>query len=251
VEIPDPSYLSEAQELCRRHGALLAVDEVQTGLGRTGTFLALEQWSLEPDIVTLSKALSGGYVPVGAVLASRAVFDKVFDSMERAVVHGSTFGTNDLAAAAGIATLAEIESAGLVEHARRMGELLLELTLPLVERYDCVREVRGRGLLWAIELCEPSGFATSRIWRSVEQRQPGLFAQLVSVPLFTEHHILTQVAGHRTNVIKVIPPLVVQEDDLRKFAGALDDVLAKAEGVFALPRLGLGMARRSLRRAAH
>src|SRR4051794_9970483 len=125
VVIPEPGYLPEAQALCRRHGALLCVDEVQTGLARTGRFLALEHWGLEPDVILLSKALSGGYVPVGAILVSREVFDRVFDSMERSVAHGSTFGQNDLAAAAALATLAEIDDSGLVERARRLGDRLL------------------------------------------------------------------------------------------------------------------------------
>src|SRR5207248_7430429 len=102
---PD-GYLEQAQELCRRAGALLIVDEVQTGLGRTGRFLALEHWGIEPDMVTVSKALSGGYVPAGALLTSRNVFRATFDSMERSVVHGSTFGGGDLAAAAALAALA-------------------------------------------------------------------------------------------------------------------------------------------------
>jgi ornithine--oxo-acid transaminase len=248
VNVPEPGYLPEAQALCRRHGALFALDEVQTGLGRTGRFLALEHWDLEPDLVMLSKTLSGGYVPVGAVLSSRAVFDRVFDSMERAVVHGSTFGQGDLAAAAALATLSELDDAQLVERGRVMGERLLELTRPLVERHELVKEVRGLGLMWAIELGRPEGKG-GRTWDFVERRQPGLVAQLVVVPLFREHRILTQVAGHRVNVIKALPPLVTEEAELERFAAALDDVLSRAEPLSrAMARLTLGMARRSLRR---
>jgi ornithine--oxo-acid transaminase len=249
VNLPPSTYLPEAQELCRRHGTLLCVDEIQTGLGRTGRFLALEHWGLEPDLVLLSKALSGGYVPVGAILASRAVFDRVFDSMERSVVHSTTFGQNDLAAAAGLATLAEIDDGGLVERAQRLGERLLELTRPLVERHEVVREVRGLGLMWAIEFGPPAGKASQRAWRFFERRQPGLFAQLVVVPLFTRHNMLTQVAGHHMNVIKVIPPLVVEESDLERFATALDETVAATEPFGrAMTRFTLGMARRSLGR---
>jgi ornithine--oxo-acid transaminase len=249
VWIPAPSYLPEAQELCRRHRVLLIADEVQTGLGRTGRFLALGHWGLEPDIVTVSKALSGGYVPVGAVLATRPVFDSVFDSMERAVVHGSTFGGNDLAAAAGIATLTEIDRAGLVERAARLGERLLELTRPLVERHETVRDVRGLGLMWAIEFGPPSGRAARRLWDAIERRQPGLFAQLVVGPLFGEHRILTQVAGHRMNVVKALPPLVIEEAELERFAVALDEVIARAERYpRAMARFGAAVAGRSVRR---
>lgn len=247
VHIAPDGYLAEAQALCRRYGTLLCLDEVQTGLGRTGRFLAGEHWGVEPDLIALSKALSGGYVPCGAVLASRAVFDRVFDGMERSVVHSSTFASGDMAAAAALATLSELDDAGLVEHARRMGELLLELTRPLVERHEVVREVRGLGLMWAIELGPPAGAGARRLWRLVEERQPGLFAQLVVGPLFTEHHILTQVAGHHVNVVKAIPPLIVEEADIHLFAAALDDVLARTDPLpRAMARFGLGMARRGL-----
>ncbi|MEA2469675.1 MAG: ornithine--oxo-acid transaminase, partial [Thermoleophilaceae bacterium] len=103
VNLPAPDYLPGAQELCRRAGTLFVCDEVQTGIGRTGRFFALEHWGLQPDLICVAKALSGGLVPIGAVLASRAAFEKVFDGMERAVRHGSTFGGNDLAAAAALA----------------------------------------------------------------------------------------------------------------------------------------------------
>ena len=248
VVIPAPDYLPEAQALCRDNGTLLCVDEVQTGLGRTGRFLALEHWGLEPDMILVSKALSGGYVPVGAILSSREVFDGVFDSMERSVAHGSTFGQNDLAAAAALATLSEIDDAGLVDRARALGDRLMELTRPLAERHEVVREVRGLGLMWAIELGPPSGGAARRIWDSIERRQPGLSAQLLVVPLFRDHHILTQVAGHHMNVVKALPPLVIADEESERFASALDDVIVRFESLGrSMARLTLGMAWRGLR----
>jgi ornithine--oxo-acid transaminase len=249
VNIPPPGYLEAAQRLCREHGTLFVCDEVQTGLGRTGRFLALEHWGLEPDMVLISKALSGGYVPVGALLATASVFGAVFGEMERAVVHGSTFGNNDLGAAAGLATLSELDDSGLVERAARGGELLLERTRPLVERYELVREVRGLGLMWAIELGPPSGRAGRALWRTVEARQPGLFAQLITVPLFRDHHILIQVAGHAMNVVKAIPPLVISDEQIERFAGALDEVVGAAERHLfsSTARVTLGLGRRALR----
>jgi ornithine--oxo-acid transaminase len=240
VNLPGDSYLPDAQRLCREAGALFVCDEVQTGIGRTGRFLALEHWDLQPDLICVAKALSGGLVPIGAVLASRAAFEKVFDGMERAVRHGSTFGGNDLAAAAALATLRVLEQEGLVAHAERMGTLLLELTQPFVERYDVVRDVRGMGLMWAIEFGAPPGAAARRLWETVERRQPGLFSQLVTVPLFHKHHILCQVAGHHMNVIKALPALTIEEADIRHFAGALEETIAAAERYpSALARFGL------------
>jgi ornithine--oxo-acid transaminase len=247
VNLPPDGYLLGAQRLCREAGTVFVCDEVQTGIGRSGRFLALEHWNLQPDIICLSKALSAGLVPVGAVLVSRPLFERVFDVMERAVRHGSTFGGNDLAAAAGLATLRVLEQEDLLARARRLGDLLLELTTPLRERHEIVTDVRGLGLMWAIELGPPSGRASRTLWDLVEARQPGLFAQLLTVPLFHDHKILCQVAGHRMNTVKALPALVIDEEDIRRFAAALEDVIGAAERYpAALARLGL----RTLPRAA-
>jgi len=242
VNIPAPGYLEGAQQLCRRYGTLFCVDEVQTGFGRTGRMLALEHWSLEPDLVTVAKSLSGGYVPVGALLMSRQVYDSVFDSLPNAVSHGSTFAPNDLAMVAGLASLRELREQGLVERSARLGELLLERTRGFADRFEVVRDVRGLGLMWAIEFQEPPG--GSRTWKLLERIQPGLFSQLVVVPLFREHRILSQVAGHGLNVLKAIPPLVVTEEDLDWFVSALEETVAGAEKMpRALVRFALQAAR--------
>ena len=251
VNLPPEGYLQAAQRLCRDAGTLFVCDEVQTGIGRTGRFLALEHWALEPDMICLSKALSGGLVPIGAVLVSRRAFDTVFDGMERAVRHGSTFGGNDLAAAAALATLRVLDAEQLVARAERSGQLLLELTAPLVERFEMVREVRGLGLMWAIEFGPPAGGAGRRLWETVERRQPGLFSQLVTVPLFHDHRIFCQVAGHRMNVIKALPALTIDEQEIRRFAAALEETIAAAERYpSALARFGLrtGLRMSGLRR---
>jgi ornithine--oxo-acid transaminase len=247
VNLPPEGYLRRAQALCRAAGTLFVCDEVQTGIGRTGRFLALEHWGLEPDLICLAKALSGGLVPIGAVLVSRGTFEKVFDGMERAVRHGSTFGGNDLAAAAALATLRVLDGEGLVARAKRLGALLLELTSPLAERYEVVSQVRGLGLMWAIEFGPPPGRAGRRLWETVERRQAGLFSQLITVPLFHEHRILCQVAGHRMNTIKALPALCVEEAEIRRFAAALEQTIAAAERYpSALVRFG---ARTGLRAA--
>ncbi len=238
VNLPPPGYLEDAQALCRATETLFVCDEVQTGIGRTGRFFALERWGLDPDMICVAKALSGGFVPIGGVLVSRQVRDRVFDRMERGVRHGSTFGGNDLAAAAALATLTVIDEEGLVERSERLGNLLLELTRPLVGRYDIVCDVRGVGLMWAIELAAPAGGRNRAVWNTVERNQPGLAAQLITVPLFKRHHILSQVAGHHLNVVKALPALIVEESEIHRFAAALDDVLARAE---RLPRAVAGL----------
>jgi ornithine--oxo-acid transaminase len=241
VNLPPAGYLEGAQALCRRYGTLFAVDEVQTGFGRTGRMFAFEHWGLEPDLVPVAKSLSGGYVPVGALLMSRAVHEAVFDSMTHAVSHGSTFAPNELAMVAGLATLEELAEERLVERSARLGERLLELSGPLVEEFDVVREVRGLGLMWAIEF-EGEG----RMYRLLERAQQGLFAQLVVVPLFTEHRILTQVAGHDMAVVKVLPPLMVADEDVERFVDSLRQTVKRARRMpasltrFALSAAGIG-----------
>ena len=241
VNLPPDGYLQGAQQLCRSHGTLFAVDEVQTGFGRTGKLFAFEHWGLEPDLVTVAKSLSGGYVPVGALLMARSVYEAVFDSLEHSVSHGSTFAPNDLAMAAGLATLQEVDDANLVERSEQLGRRLLELTRPLVDQHDAVRAVRGLGLMWAMEFGEPE--SGSLAWRVMERMQAGLFAQLVVVPLFTRHHILSQVAGHDLPVLKGLPPLVLSEQDLDDFATALNEVIAGAGRPTRVAGLALRAAR--------
>jgi len=248
VNVAPEGYLQAAAELCRATHTLFICDEVQTGIARTGRFLALEHWELQPDMICVAKALSGGFVPIGATLVSRKAFDAVFDGMERAVRHGSTFGGNDLAAAAALATLRVIDEDGLIERAQRLGEKLLELTRPLVERHAVVVDVRGIGLMWAIEFGPPSGRTSRALWDAVERRQAGLFSQLVTVPLFHEHRIFCQVAGHRMNTIKALPALTVEESELERFAAALEQTIARAERFpRALAEMGVRTGLRAVR----
>ena len=224
VFIPSDDYLPGAQALCRRYGTLFCVDEVQTGFGRTGKLFAGEHWNLEPDLMPVAKSLSGGYVPTGALLMSDAVYDAVFDSLEHAFSHGSTFAPNDLACAAGLATLRELDDRNLVAASSRLGDLLLARTRPLLDR-AVVKDVRGLGLMWAIEFGDPGGSPT---WKMLERVQPGIFAQLVVVPLFRDHRILSQVAGHDVNIVKGLPPLTITEEDVDWFATALEQTVREA-----------------------
>jgi ornithine--oxo-acid transaminase len=193
-------------------------------------------------MVTVAKTLSGGYVPVGALLLRAKVHEAVFDTLEHSLSHGSTFAPGDLAMAAGLATLAELRERALVEQSAQLGGHLLARTRPLVERFDVVKDVRGLGLLWAIEFGEPA--RGSRTWRLLESRQPGIFSQFVIGPLFREHHILSQVAGHSINVIKGLPPLVVDESDVDWFADAMEKVVTEARH---LRRTALGFGARAVR----
>ena len=231
VNLPDDGYLQEAAALCRRHGTLFVADEIQTGLGRTGRFLAVEHWGVEPDMVLIAKALSGGHVPVGAVLTRKRIYDKIFDRMDRAVVHGSTFAKNDLAMAAGLATLDVIETEGLISRAERLGDRLRLGLSDLIGRYEFLRAVRGKGLMIGIEFGPPTSLKLKASWNLLESANKGLFCQLITIPLFAEHKIVTQVAGHASHTIKLLCPLVITEADCDWIVSAFDNVIAATHRV--------------------
>ncbi|MFC9732466.1 aspartate aminotransferase family protein [Streptomyces roseolus] len=226
-----PGFLAAAQELLHRHGALLIADEVQTGLGRTGDFYAYQhEDGVEPDLVCVAKALSGGYVPVGATLGKDWIFKKVYSSMDRVLVHSASFGSNAQAMAAGLAVLSVMESEGTVAHVRRVGGLLKGRLEELVPRYELLHAVRGRGLMIGIEFGRPSSLALRGRWAMLQTARKGLFAQMVVVPLLQRHRILTQVSGDHLEVIKLIPPLVIDEADVDRFVTAFTAVMEDAHG---------------------
>uniref|UniRef100_Q07QL7 Aminotransferase n=1 Tax=Rhodopseudomonas palustris (strain BisA53) TaxID=316055 RepID=Q07QL7_RHOP5 len=251
VNVPSDDFLPGAAALCKRYGTLLIADEIQTGIGRTGRFLAIEHWNVEPDMVLLAKALSGGHVPVGAVLTRKAIFDKVFNRMDRAVVHGSTFAKNDLAMAAGIATLEVIKAERLVEAAAKRGaELRLALTR-LVPGYEMLKEVRGKGLMIGVEFGPPQSLRLKASWTMLETANKGLFCQLITVPLFKDHKILTQVSGHGSHTIKLLPSLTITEDDCKWIETSFDAVIGDSHKVpGAIWSLGKTLVDNAVRKSA-
>ncbi|WP_330172645.1 aspartate aminotransferase family protein [Streptomyces sp. NBC_01498] len=229
VHATPPGFLRAAQELLHRHGALLIADEVQSGLGRTGDFYAYQhEEGVEPDLVCVAKALSGGYVPVGATLGKDWIFKKVYSSMDRVLVHSASFGSNAQAMAAGLAVLSVIEDERLVANAGATGDLLRSRLAALVDRYELLREVRGRGLMIGIEFGRPASLGLRSRWTMLQAARKGLFAQMVVVPLLQKHRILTQVSGDRLEVIKLIPPLNVGEREVDRFVTAFTAVMDDA-----------------------
>jgi len=231
VIVPDDDYLCGALDLCRKFGTLFIADEIQTGLGRTGRFLAIEHWGIEPDMVLLAKSLSGGHVPVGAVLTRKWIFEKVFDRMDRAVIHGSTFAKNDLAMAAGLATLDVIESERLMENAARIGARLLGTFERMAQRHELVKAARGKGLMIGIEFGPPRSLKLKASWNLLETASSGLFCQLIVIPLLKDHKILTQVAGHGNHTIKLLPPLTISDADCDWIEQSFEAVISDAHRV--------------------
>ncbi len=224
---PKTDFYVRAQELCRKHGTVLISDEIQTGLGRTGKMFGFEHWKLEPDIITLAKSLSGGYVPCGAIVPRREIYQKTFSRMDRCVVHSTTFGRNNLAMACGLASLDVLENEKLTENAARMGQLLAHKIDELRQKYTFIKEVRGKGLMIAIEFQEPTEFKLKMAWKLLHKVDKVLFAQMVVTQMLSKHRILTQVAGHAMDVMKILPPLIIGEREVDRFVNALDDVLTE------------------------
>lgn len=226
-EVVADGYLSEAQRLCRKYGTLLVVDEVQCGLGRTGKWFCFQHWpDVEPDIICTAKALSGGYVPVGAIVTRPKIMDSVFNSMERCVVHSNTFGQNDMAMAAALASLYVIEQDGLVDHAAAMGDYVMAKLKPIAAACPFVSAIRGKGLMFGIDFARPaSSLKLKMAWDMLHKMNFAVFGQMVIIPLMQKHRILTQVAGYHTEVIKFLPPMTITKEDIDWFVTALDDVL--------------------------
>ena len=231
VYIPDESYLPEAQRLCRKHGALFICDEVQVGLGRAGRFLCCEHWNLEPDMVTIAKSLGGGYLPVSAVIMRRGINNKVFGTLKRAQVHSTTFGQNDMGMDAGLATLAVMEQEKIVERSAAVGAELLARLSALKERHEIIADVRGRGLIVGIEFRSPKALALKAAWTAIEGAEKGLFTQLVVMSLMRDHHILTQVGGPGVNIIKLLPPLIIGDEEVEAIVSAFDVVLEETRNL--------------------
>jgi len=231
VNVPDDNYLPEVERLCKKYGTLFVADEIQTGIGRTGKFWAIDHWNVKPDMILMAKALSGGFVPVGAVAMTQKIMDTVFNRMDRAVVHGSTFSKNNMAMAAGLATLQVMEDENLVENSARIGEDIISTINATASKYEFLKEARGKGLMIAVEFQPPRSLSLKAAWAMLEAANKGLFCQMVTIPLFKEHRILTQVAGHGMNVVKLLPPLNLTQKDRDWIVKSFDQAIAETHQI--------------------
>ncbi|OQX65989.1 MAG: aspartate aminotransferase family protein [Desulfococcus sp. 4484_242] len=228
VFVPDDDYFPGVRRLCDRYGTLFIADEVQTGFGRTGRMFALNHWDVTPDILVVSKALSGGYIPLGAIITKRAIHSRVFDCMDRCFAHSNTFGQNNLAMAAGLATLDVIEQENLIDRSARLGNYLMKGLNDMAARYELLHQVRGKGLMIGIQFGPPRSLSLKTGWKLLHKMNEELFCQMITIPLLERHHILTQVAGHGLDTVKILPPLIIDTADADRFLNAMDDVLKDA-----------------------
>jgi ornithine--oxo-acid transaminase len=243
VRLPPSGYLESAQALCRRHGTLFVVDEVQTGMYRSGRFLASHHFNIEPDMIVLAKALSGGLVPSAALLLSGRIYDSVYGSLHRAIVHTSTYSENSLAMRAGLATLEVLEREHLGDRALAAGDYLRTRLRAALSDYEMVKEIRGIGLLNGIEFRPPRKLTLRASFGAFDKIHPGMFGQVVVMRLF-RLGFLTQMCGNNFLVLKAAPPLVVKEREADDFVHAVAEVVELMHSPGTFWSEALGMARR-------
>ncbi len=246
IIVPSAEYLQGAQALCRRWGTLFVLDEVQTGLYRTGEFLAAHHFGLDPDMVVLAKALSGGLVPVGAVLMSDDVYEAVYTSFKRAIVHTSTYSENGLAMRAGLAALDVLEEDDLGTRADALGKRLRTELRARLSRYSMIKEVRGLGLLSGIEFQPPRELRLRMAFGAFSRIHPAMFGQVLVMRLFHDHAIYSQICGNNFMVLKASPALNVSDAQVATYLDGVEAVVDLMHRSGRFWSEALGMARRVL-----
>lgn len=247
ILVPTADYLLGAQRLCRKYGTLFAIDEVQTGLGRTGRFLASHHYSIDPDIVILAKALSGGLIPSGAVLMTDPIYDSVYGSLRRAIVHTSTYSENSLAMRAGLAMLEVLDAENLPDRALAEGEAFRQQLRDRIGGYEMVKEVRGIGHFTGIEFQPPRSLALRLSFQAFQRIHPALFGQMLVMRMFRDHGILTQICGNNFSVLKAAPPLNASPASLERFIDSVDKVLQLVHSSAGFWQDALALAARAAR----
>ena len=235
------------QALCRRHGALFVLDEVQTGLGRTGRVVAAQHSGVSPDLIVLAKALSGGLIPVAAVLMTEDIYDAVYGSLRRAIIHTSTYSENGLAMRAGLATLEVLDRDQLVERSDEMGHYLRERLRNALSSYEMVAEVRGLGLMNGIVFHAPRQLRLKLAFEAFKAIHPAAFGQMIVRRLFHDHRILSQICGNNFMVLKVAPPLVISREQIDVYVEAITTVVDALHSSAAFWSDALELGRRAFR----
>lgn len=231
VVVPPDGYLAAAKQLCEKYGALLIVDEIQTGFGRTGKMFACEYENVVPDVMCLAKTLGGGVMPIGAFITTDKIWKKAYGGLEKCTLHTSTFGGNSRACAAGIAAINVLVNERLPEAAAEKGAYIMQKLAAMKEKYDVIKEVRGKGLLIGIEFKEPTGGFLKAISLGVMNTlSKEYLAALVSGELANKHGVITAYTLNNPNVIRLEPPLIVNYEEIDYALSSLEEVLGRFKG---------------------
>lgn len=239
--VPPNGYLSAAEEVCRRTGTLLIVDEVQTGMGRTGAMFACDHEGVNPDVMTVAKSLGGGMMPISAMLCRRDLWTQAYGNVNRFMLHSSTFSGGSLACAAALAALKTLRTERLAENAAARGHQLLTGLRDVCRRHWSLKAVRGKGLLVGVEF-HPMTPALVQHWKGADRsgmgqylvqgldKIVGCFHVLHAMQtLLQAHGIFTQSARSNPLVLRVQPPLTVTEAEIDRFISALDETCSEIE----------------------
>jgi len=246
--VPAPAgYLAGAEHLCQKYGTLFVLDEVQTGIGRTGRFIAAHHDGVQPDMVVLAKALSGGLVPVAAVLMREDIYESVYGSLKKSIIHTSTYSENGLAMRAGLATLDVLDEEGLSVRAERLGIELRAALQERLKRFEMVSEVRGQGLLNGIVMRAPSSMRLRVSFQAFRAIHAGMFGQMLVMRLFQRYNILSQMCGNNFMVLKVAPPLVITEPQMEQYVDAIEAVVEDVHSSSSCWSDAMKLAQRAVR----
>ena len=227
VIVPASGYLKGSENICRKYGTLLLVDEIQTGFGRTGRLFACDEESVEPDVLILSKSLGGGVMPIGAMVTTDEIWKKAYGTLTTGVLHSTTFGGNTRACACGIAAIDAIVRQKLSQNATSMGGILLAGLRELAKKYGVLTEVRGRGLM--------IGLSFARLKGKIDWTE-GALALWTARQLVKKHRILTVFTLNNYDTLRIAPPLIIEEDSVRYFLEAFEEVIKRTQ---AFCRFGL------------
>ncbi|ABR50391.1 aminotransferase class-III [Alkaliphilus metalliredigens QYMF] len=233
VIVPSKGYLKMVRELCNQYDVLLIADEVQTGFGRTGNWFACEDEEINPDIMCMAKSLGGGIIPVGAYIATKAVWEKGYGSMDKCLLHTSTFGGNTWAMAAGLATIQFIDESNLVHEARKKGTYFLEKLNQLKEDYPLLKDVRGRGLMIGLEF-EPISNQLTKRFELTSELLGEYTGGVIASKMLNDYGIVTAYTLNNPYVIRVEPSLTISYEEIDHFVAALRDILQKHKGITSM-----------------
>ena len=234
VILPPPGYFKAAAELCRKYGTLLALDEVQTGLGRTGSLFAWQREDMTPDILILAKSLSAGMAPIGAALTTRKIHKKAYGSIKTFDLHSSTFQGNAFSCVTALEGLRILKRERLIERSRRMGSALLGMLKARIGKHPMVVDIRGQGLILALEFGPTErNLAGRNLPALTEVISEQIYGQWVALRLL-ERGIICQPASHNWNILRLEPPLTLRATEARRLIDEIVHVLEENQGLPSL-----------------
>ncbi|MDI3538694.1 MAG: putrescine aminotransferase [Bacillota bacterium] len=234
IIVPPDGYLKGVRELTQKYGALFIADEVQTGFGRTGYLFGCDYEEVAPDVICLAKSLGGGVMPVGAYVAAEEVWQRAYGSMDKALLHTSTFGGNTWAMAAALASIEAVVEGKLAEKARELGEYFIGRLRELQKKYPLLKEVRGRGLFIGLEFSQPEGLLNTLTGGALKNLAQEYQGALVASELLNKHHIITAYTLNNPNVIRLEPPLIVTKEEIDYVVNALEEVLSRQKSFLSI-----------------